>query len=399
MTKRALIISILLSLTVLAVAVHRGSLSLEKRGTDTPSEELVVREASSILAGKHSYGIVNYTHYPNGPTYLLLLPMKLKASPLKGFRVLPLWFSAIGIAVLFYGLIARVRSLPIVGVTFAACLSLLWQPSVVEWMGGLYGQSYHTAFIFAGMGLSLIPGMSPWALGALGFVSGWFQYDMTFCFVFSIFVCRWFGHSGATIPVWRQGLGAVVDSAVTCAGIFLAIAAHLLQNTLVLGGLRNAINDLIGSAAARAGLSVAEQLYPEYVKGLAQNGAIGRGTGMRLTRELHHSFVTETWSDVDLASYVFLAIMMLLVIGLARRWRSFSLVGAARFLTTVAVVGPAIIAAGVAWYFAMPNHTIFHYHFIQRHLLIPYCLAWVALQRICVALWDRPVAGSGAVTG
>ncbi|MFO0415965.1 MAG: hypothetical protein ACK5Y6_01635 [Pseudomonadota bacterium] len=391
MNRRIYLIPALLSIVIFAVSVYRGTLFLEKRPTDPVSEGLIVREAGSIVAGKHSYGIVDYTHYPNGPTYMILLPLKLKMSTVRSLRVVPLYISALGIAVLFYGLTARVRSLPIIGITFAACLSLLWQPSVVEWMGALYGHGYHTAFIFAGIGLSLIPGLSPWVLGILGFISGWFQYDMIFCFVFSIFMCRWFLRSGKGTSIWRQARKAVIDSTIVCVGIFLAIIAHLIQNALALGGIREAFNDLIGSAAARAGMQVAEQLNPEYLKSLGREGVGSRAPVRKLTKDLHESFITDSWSNPELAVYMFAAVALLVVIGLAMRWRSFSIAASGRLLVTLIVVGCASIAAGVSWYIAMPNHTVYHFHFIQRHFLFSYCLAWVALQRLCVALFEAPL--------
>jgi hypothetical protein len=220
---------------------------------------------------------------------------------------------------------------------------------------------------------------------------------MIFCFVFSIFMCRWFLHSGKGAPILEQTRRVVSDLTIVCAGIFLAIIAHLIQNALVLGGIRAAFNDLIGSAAARAGMQVAEQLNPEYLKSLGRDGVGSRAPVSKLTRDLHESFVTDSWANPELAMYMFSAVALLIAIGVGMRWRSVSMVGSARLLLTMVVVACASVAAAISWYVAMPNHTVYHFHFIQRHFLFAYCLVWVALQRLCVALFEQPSASCKAV--
>ena len=71
-------------------------------GTDRHSETQSVAEAVEMLKGNHSVGIVSYTHYPNGPTYIIYLFLKLGIFDLTLLRLIPLTISALAVGFLFW---------------------------------------------------------------------------------------------------------------------------------------------------------------------------------------------------------------------------------------------------------------------------------------------------------
>ena len=62
--------------------------------TDGFSERRFVADARMIAAGAHRFGIVEYTHYPNGPAYALAPAIKLGVRELDSLRIIPIIFSS-----------------------------------------------------------------------------------------------------------------------------------------------------------------------------------------------------------------------------------------------------------------------------------------------------------------
>jgi hypothetical protein len=164
-------LSTIAGVTLFVMAVQSGTGALERRPTDDESERLTIREAKKLANGEHSYGIVEYTHYPNGPQYVLALMVKGGIEDRMRLRAAPLVFSALGVALLGFCVCMTGASLILSALGIVGVASLLWQPGVIQWMGALYGNSYSLAICMAAAGVSLLPGGSSWPVFILGFLS------------------------------------------------------------------------------------------------------------------------------------------------------------------------------------------------------------------------------------
>lgn len=370
-------------LVVSCVAFGAGYSVLEHRPTDPVSEQLAVSEAKSISEGKHSYGIVRYTHYPNGPQYMLVPLMKMGIQQPTELRVMPLIFSSICLGILAFCLVSVASSFSLGALAVAGVLALLAQPGVVDWMGSLYGNSYSLALCFAAIGISVTKRPPAAILFLLSFISGWMGYDFTFCFLCSVILCRWLVHtdvSSFSLYGVKLTLG---DSVVIGGGTMLAILTHLIQNALFFGSMKAAFDDLVGSAAARAGLDVASTLNPSYaqfIQSATQNHG-GEYPRNLLINDLFSSFSSKEWSDMDTAYIAYglvLLAMVILSVNYAFR-KGISIKGLLGTVATLVVAVGVIIAAGLLWFFLMPQHARFHFHFIQRHFFVPFFLTWITL--------------------
>ncbi len=378
-------LSIVAGVVLFSMAFQLGTQALEKRPTDEESERLTIREARKLASGEHSYGIVEYTHYPNGPQYVLALMMKAGVEEARQLRSAPLIFSALCVAQLGFCVCMTGASLMLSALGVVGVAILLWQPGVVQWMGALYGNSYSLALCMAAVGVSLLPGGAGWAVFALGFASGWMGYDFTFCFIGSVVVGRLLvvglhsGQRAAIRSVCRAGAFASM-------GVLVAIASHLVQNALYFGSAKAAFNDLIGSAAARAGLPIASTLNPGYANYI-RSAALAQGKGedgaylrWDVLTELWSSFILPEWTVLPPALNLFYGVLVvdafLLLVGLVstKSWR---------FLKVPALVSALAIlisvVSGVTWFLLMPQHARFHFHFIQRQFFVPALLVWLAL--------------------
>jgi hypothetical protein len=345
--------------------------------TDPVSERLAVDDARSILKGIHKFGIVYYTHYPNGPSYLLLLPMKYGLSTDKSLRVVPVAFSAICFGLLALGIVIHCSNPLMKIAALLVAATFLWQPGVVLWMGSLYQHSYALALCFAGFGLGLIPTIPIWAFFGLAFISGWMGYDFTFAFVFSIITGRWLVYSRQNRSL-RATLGNLsLNLFATCSGIALAIVTHIIQNVFFFGSVKAAFNDLIGSAAARAGMEVAKELNPQYVDFLVAAGASTPHPRTTLVTDMITAFTTRGWIaplilkqclQVIVASFIIIFLWSLL----RRRLTVYSCYSVILSLLVVTLLA---CASGLTWILLMPNHARFHFHLIPRHLFVP-LLIW-----------------------
>jgi hypothetical protein len=379
---------------VVYLAFAEGRAVLEARPTDTFSERQAVADARSIFAGQHRVGIVEYCHFPNGPIYMLLVPLALGLDSQATFRLVPLIFSAVCIGVLFLGLALYCRSVIVLPLVLMASVCLLRQPGVLYWMGGLHEQSYALAICFAGMGVSLIPGRRGFGLAMLGFVAGWIGYDMLPALAFSIFTCRLLSFSRNMNSVRQALWSSTLETTWACSGVILAIGTHLIQNAFFFGSVVAAFRDLFGSAAARAGVESAATMnnqYWEWLKVHLQDPSIGHVTRVDLAIAHLRKFLSPEWTDISLAYLsfsvigIFLAGCMLLTA--LRRGFSMRAVKKAATLGSLSVIGT--ILAAVSWIFLMPHHARFHFHFLPRHFFVPTCLLWIAVYAFFVMLLEE----------
>ena len=378
-------VSLIAATALFYIAMRQGLSALEQRPTDEVSERLAIREAEKLAIGEHSYGIVEYTHYPNGPQYVLTLMMNAGIREPRALRSAPLVFSALSIAILGFCVSMVGASVVLSALGVAGVSALLSQPGVIQWMGALYGNSYSLALCFAGLGLCLLARGAGWAALVLGFFSGWMGYDFTFCFIGVVVVARLLvvDHSFDMRSVLKS---VFLAGGVASLGVFAAIVTHLTQNALYFGSVKMAFNDLIGSAAARAGLPISSTLNPEYAN-FIRSAAIAQGKGQdgeysrwSILADLWNSFMTPEWSNdqpVAVLFYVALALSgCIFLVGWART-RSLRFAAVPTLLTIGALA--LSIVFGVAWFVLMPQHARFHFHFIQRQLFVPILLAWICL--------------------
>lgn len=391
------------SLCVALFSAREGLRLVETRDTDPVSEEQAVVDAHEIFQGNHTWGIVKYAHYPNGPSYALLPAFNLGFTEYRDLRMFPVIVSGISLGVLCFGLMVSGRSLFVSPLCVVVVLALLRQPGVSAWMGALHEHSYALSLCFLAMGLSLFAKVGAKTLFCLGFISGWIGYDFTFCFFFSVATCRWLVHLRGARYAWSVVRGSLIDCTASVLGIGMAIVAHLVQNSFVLGGLGVAVRDLLGSAAARAALPIAADLNPEYnsyIQAAHQGVRYPRGV---LVRDLLQQFWAPEWVDSAVleAAFFFLFAAVLLVLLLRTRQALVNGVGTRAVVVVGALYAFSLVLislSGVTWFMIMPDHARFHFHFIQRHFFVPTALLGVVAIEIIGRCWGSGVGKSKSST-
>jgi len=291
------------------------------------------------------------------------------------------------LVVLSFFLVYTASSFVIGLIGVAGLASLLKQAGVVEWMGSLYGNGYSLGLCFAAIGIGLGSRPRRWVIFTLSFVSGWMGYDFLFCFLGCVALTRWLVHAEEQ-GLSRGAFRAVVsDILVSCLGVVSAIVAHIGQNALYFGSISAAFNDLIGSAAARAGLQVAEKLNPTYAAFIDHaakiqgKGADGEYSRWLILRDLFESFLTPEWSNVDLGllAYGVIGGVFFFFLCLYLICRGTSLRSVLTEFCVMAIAFTIVIVSGLAWFVLMPQHARFHFHFIQRQFFVPLFLGWIVL--------------------
>jgi hypothetical protein len=249
-------------------------------------------------------------------------------------------------------------------------------------MGGLHEQSYALAMCFAAMGVSLFPRNLRYVLVTLGFIAGWIGYDMLIGFVFSVFTCRLLVHSRGARSVKEAVQQSVTDTVFATLGALFAVVTHLIQNAFFFGSVNAAFKDLIGSAAARAGVESAATMNNQYWEGLKfhlQDPATVNMTRMDLVLAHLRAFLSAEWTDMPSAYVCFsiLALVLgagLLVTAILRKW---SVKDVLRTGATLLLALCGTVLAGIGWILVMPHHARFHFHFLPRHFFVPGVLMWI----------------------
>ncbi len=394
-------IFVVLSLCVAAFAVREGLGSVGQRTTDTVSEEQAVSDAHQIFLGNHTWGIVKYAHYPNGPSYLLLPAIKLGLAESKDLRVVPVIIAGLSFGVLCFGLLVSGRSLVVSPLVVGFVIALLYQPGVLMWMGALHEHSYALSMCFFATGMSLLPKVGAKTIFCLSFISGWIGYDFTFCFLFAVATCRWLVHLRSTCSARSVFLKTLRDFTVSVFGVGAAVVAHVVQNTVALGGLKVALRDLLGSAAARAGLPVAASLNPDYDKFIQAAHGGKPYARTQLIADLAEQFWSPSWIDPLLLRDAFICLLAALSVGLLTRTVQI-LAARAKISTLLLAITLCFLSlvpiflAAVAWLVVMPDHARFHFHFIQRHFFVPIALLGVVAIECIGRCWDLSVGTTKA---
>jgi hypothetical protein len=363
-----------------ALASYRGFAFKEQRVTDEYSESQAFNDALSISRGEHRYGLVNYTHYPNGPSYILVVPMKMGVLNRSTLRTIPVVVSVACLTILILGLLVHLSNWLPATLAVAGVGSLLWQPGVIEWMGSLHEHAYALALCFAGAGLALLPNVPRLALMLVAFIQGWIGYDFTFAFFMCVVACRWLVHTRRhkTVSAFKS---LVIDGLCTGVGTLAAIGTHLMQNTYYFGSYQAAIKDLVGSAAARAGLDVAKEMNIGYVHWLQSYSKGQEVTRLDLVVGLLTEFLSGKWMHTNVAAI--LTVAMIAILAAAVAWKAVRAQISGHYVKSLslhAIVALAMtVMAGVTWILVMPQHARYHFFFLPRHFFVPLLVLWIAL--------------------
>jgi hypothetical protein len=172
--------NLLLQFLILAVVVfnlYGYWFNLGLHNTDLPDEDMVMHEGQAMLAGNHKVGIVTSTHYPNGPTYILLPFLKLGISDRESLRWIPTIIAVAAEILLLYAFYkSNLKFLwKVYLITVAAIL--FYQPGIRNWVGSLHEQSYAFSITITLISMAVMGTRNLWLFGLVGFVSGWIGYD------------------------------------------------------------------------------------------------------------------------------------------------------------------------------------------------------------------------------
>ena len=197
----------------------------------------------------------------------------------------------------------------------------------------------------------------------------------------TVLACRWLVHTRVSHTVLVAAKSSMVDGFVTGLGTLAAIGAHFMQNVYYFGSYQAAINDLFGSAAARAGLEVAKELNLGYVNWLSSYSKGKDVTRMGLIADLTTEFFSDKW--IHGSMIISLTVVLVLLLTGVVIWKSI------RGLIPVKIIwhsgftalGALIMAivAGTAWIVLMPQHARYHFFFIPRHFFAPLLIVWITV--------------------
>ena len=387
---------VVLVVALCLVSFAAGTLRIGSIRTGRQAESTAVREARLIAEGQHRYGIVEYTRYPNGPTYALAAMMQLGLSRQQA-RLLPTAVSALCAGMLLWVLVAPSGPLLRTWATLALA-ALVLQPGIVDWQGALHEHSYAISTALLAMVLSCcLPARQVWVFSGLGFAAGWIGYDFLPAQGLAIFTLRWIYHCALRDRSLGAAFGrATLDALAFASGAAVAILTHLLQLALFFGSLSQAIRDLLGSAAARMGAEAAATMNPEYEEFLRRSATrlVGFGAWQgqfspgrpQMVETIFRDFLTPRWIFATSLWAVAAAGVALVAFHLRSAERRARLRAATlrRPLLVLVVALCGTVAAPIAWILLMPRHAFFHLHMLPRHffvaaallVVLPVALSW-----------------------
>lgn len=372
------------------VAFVLGFAQLGVTETGTQSETTTLYEGHQMAAGHMRWGIVEYTHYPDGPHYVAALLIRAGLS-VRQMRCVPLALASLGFGAWVLAIFgwAGTRSQRIWSIAAAAVL--LVQPAVLFWMGGLHQHSYAYTWVLLLVATSVwATPRTTWTLFPLGFLAGWVGYDWIPGQAVTVLVTRWLVLSRAE----RASLGtaaarATLDTLKFGSGVALAVLLHLAQLALYFGSYDTAARDLLGSAAARANVGEAGAINPEYGEFIARDSAAleraysGRPdlapafgpdfdfdhpSPLRLTWVLYFLFARPKWSQLGL-------LLLTTAVGLGLvGWRAVRTRDGPRTALVGGVAAVLALSAPLYWVVLMPQHALAHLHMVPRHGLVPFTL-------------------------
>jgi len=382
---------LVLALTVALGAFALGYGQLERIETGTEAEHTTLAEARAMAAGDQRFGIVEYTHFPNGPLYIAATLTRAGLSE-RSMRLVPLGLAAAAFGFMAFALLAWAPGVVSRAWIVTASAVLLLQPAAILWMGALHEHSYAFAMVLTLVAISIRVGPSTsWALFPFGFLAGWIGYDWLPAQAMTVLAIRWLVLArDEETPLLHAAAGAALDAMKFASGVALAVLAHLVQLGFYFDSFEAASRDLLGSAAARANTGGASQINPEYGRFIAADTArlehaysqradlapiFGEGFDfedpprLRLSWLLYRQFGLPRWSHACLLALAAALGVALSGLRLFReRARRGALVGAVALLFAV--------AAPMVWVFLMPQHALSHMHMLPRHGLVPFAVAF-----------------------
>jgi|GEM_PF-1367306 len=368
------ILNIIFSLIIFCFILYSGFSRLHIDAANSSGGNRIHKDSISISQGKHRFGIVSYTHTPNGSAYILVPFAKIGWNTKEQFRRVPVVISALAISVWLLILLRRTRFLfqkfLITGIVFF----LVFQPGIREWHQCLHIHSYMFSILFIVITLSLTCKNIKVILLILGFIAGWFSYDWLTVQTVAVLTSRiaFYHFFSETRHDKRRWYLPFLETGLYVAGGILAIAAHICQNALFYKSWTKAWHDLLGTAALRAKIEFGKEWNSGYYN---YNSAIIKQKGLDKNR-----FITilDLWNHFRRLHFPTKNIL-LIVGGLAlyQAWALFinklpkiTL----QHILKLFVIVILIVLSGVIWYIMMPWHACCHFHVIYRHIFCPFIL-------------------------
>jgi hypothetical protein len=373
---RVQVLGVLIAFTIAAATWCLGYQRLGAAETDPVSEQRAWQEAQTmVVQGQHRCGIVEYTHYPNGPTYIIALLRLTGVQRVASARLLPLTLSALSVGFLSWVLLRRSASYELRAWFLLALAVFVYQPGIRDWQGALHEHSYAMSLSFLAIALSAsLPPLRSWILFPLGFLCGWTGYDFLPAQLAALFTIRClYYRDTASASIGRIVTLACLDTLKCASGVAAAILTHFLQLWGFFASFQSATRDLLGSAAARMGLEASAKINPEYELWL-RRAAFLRLTPPRsaLIAELFREFTLTRWTypgALAATAAAGLALSVLRAVRGFRTWPFESRAAISRIGLHLVVIAMAIVAS-LAWIVLMPRHAMFHKHMLPRHFFV-----------------------------
>lgn len=330
-----------------AFAVWRGSLSHVYLTSDS-SRTIAV--ANAIATGRERWGLVDYTHHPQGSAYVLVPIIKAGYPDL--VQRVPLLISCLTTAAALAVLLS-IAPWSLWPGTVALFAALLWQPGYINWTTDVWQHSWNMSLAFVLMALGCaVARATPWLFLA-GYLGGWIGYDFIFVQVATVFAVRVAFRSRTRL---RTTLVAVADETIAfVCGVAAAFLSHLIQNTLYFSSATVAVEDLLSSVFTRANNS---NVNTETIQ--------ARWDGLRvLAPEYIRLFLSPDWSHLPSLG----AAGLLFLVGICFAWRSARRRGLS---LSHWIVGCAAAVSGIViWWIAAPGHALPHTFLFPRMLFVP----------------------------
>jgi len=364
-----------------------------------PRWELVsFNTANMILAGDHKYGIVKdppppyrepnyFTHYPNGPTYVLLPFILFGVRDMRLLRIVPLSIAAFVISLFFFYFLKRSRSQINAVFILLAFISILLQPGIIGWMAALQSFSYQMTMVF----LIILAGYFIQDVNYIfllfGFLCGWIGYDFIPAQILTMLIVRYIKHSQVNDNFINNVFLSFKEMLFGVLGVILAIGSHFIQNALYFGSFKEAFLDLFGAAEARMFLNKGFNLNPTFVHYLMSTNAYiehNRPVNYmflpgRLPLLLRNFWIFISWSRP-------IVLIITLAAGLVSNIITLYLnkLKLTRYLLNLMIVSILSISASVAWLILMRYHA--------GHIWLPrlFYVAYINIMVFMIVANEKP---------
>lgn len=341
-------------------------INIEEVDTDSVSENQIYNDMIMLLDGKGAYGIISYSHFPNGSGYILLPFLFLFKLSKTQLRFLPVVLFALS-SFYFFKIISsklKFRSdyllIGIFGYT-------IFQPGIKNWIGSIYSYSYYFSLALVSFALILSGNRYKLSLlGLVGFLLGWLGYDFFFLIFMALLALMIFEEE-----TFKKRVTPALSYAF---GFLCAVLAHLVQNILFYNDWKIAFNDLIGAALVRMNIDLGAHLSPKYYNWI--NSLI---VGKEVNPYIAFSEVWQSWQTrfrwylPEWPMIVGFTLVLWCLISL----RSNSIDLRQVYKLTIAIV--IELAGLLLWFIIMPKHAFFHGHFLPRHFLLMVIVFYISI--------------------